>query len=322
MSDPILSVIVPVYNVEDYLDECLGSLASQTLKEMEILVVNDGTKDHSQDIIDRYAERYPTLFLPLKKENGGLSSARNFALPLAKGKYLAFLDSDDYVEKDYYEKIVSFAEEHGPALVVADLEYFWEDGSKAPMRQPGLNRVNDSVQKSLFLSPLFSWNKLYRRDLFEELQLRYPEGLWYEDIPVTLAYFAACKSPGHCPVLGVHYRQRSSSIMGSSYNEKMNDIFTVFERVTASFKEKGLYAPFRQELEYLYIEHFLVYGAFRFLRTDHYRELMEKAFAFVRKEFPDYRKNPYISTFNRKNQLFLQTNNSLTKGFWHWYLTK
>ena len=107
MSDPILSVIVPVYNVEDYLDECLGSLASQTLKEMEILVVNDGTKDHSQDIIDRYVQRYPTLFLPLKKENGGLSSARNFALPQARGKYLAFLDSDDYVEKDYYGKIVS-----------------------------------------------------------------------------------------------------------------------------------------------------------------------------------------------------------------------
>ena len=107
---PILSVIVPVYNVEKYLPRCLDSLVNQTLKNMEIIVINDGTKDNSQQIIDDYASRYPQI-RPFKKPNGGIAETRNFGLAQVQGEYFGFLDSDDFTELDMFEKIGITCEE-------------------------------------------------------------------------------------------------------------------------------------------------------------------------------------------------------------------
>lgn len=317
-----LSVIVPVFNVEKYLDKCLNSLANQTLDNYEVIVVNDGTKDNSQEIIDKYVKKFPNIFKPYIKDNGGLSDARNYGVEYATGKYITFLDSDDYIEKDLYKNVLDIALKDDLDLVVSDLEYIWEDNSKEPLKKEGLNRVASDDIKSLFLSPLFSWNKVYKKELFDKLECKYPVGLWYEDIPVTLKFFSSINNVGYYNKVGYHYLQRSSSIMGSSYNEKMYDIFTIFEGVIKDFKERNKCDEFHDELEYLFIEHFLVYGAFRFLRTDYYKELMSKAFKFVSDYFPNYMDNKYIKTLGKKNELFLKTNNKFTMSFWHWYLNK
>ena len=317
-----LSIVVPVYNVEKYLDKCLNSLVNQTISDYEIIVVNDGTKDNSQVIIDGFVEKYPNLVRSFIKENGGLSDARNYGIKYASGKYLAFVDSDDYVELDYFNNVVKMAEENDYDLVVSDLEYVWENNEHEPMLKYGENQVSNDIHKNLFLSPLFSWNKLYKKALFDELECKYPVGLWYEDIPVTLKYFANAKRIGYYNKIGIHYLQRGTSILGSSYNDKMYDIFTIFENVVKYFKDSNKYAEFKDELEYLYIEHFLLYGAFRFLRTDHYQALMQKAFTFVKQEFPNWRNNKYIKTLGKKNEIFLYTNNSMTMHFWHWYLMR
>ena len=110
-----VSVIVPVYNVEAYLERCLDSLVKQTLEEMEIIVVNDGTKDNSQAIIDRYAAAYPQKVISLIKENGGLSDARNYGIPYAHGEYIGFVDSDDYLNVTMYQKLYDRAAETDPA---------------------------------------------------------------------------------------------------------------------------------------------------------------------------------------------------------------
>lgn len=319
-----LSIIVPVYNVEKYLDKCLNSLVNQNgIDDYEIIVVNDGTKDNSQAIIDRYVLQYPSLVKSHIKENGGISSARNYGIKYANGDYISFLDSDDYVEPDYYAGMYNLAIKEDLDLVVADLEYVWEKQDREPMIKAGLNKeASQDMQRALFLSPLFSWNKLYRRELFISLGCEYPIGLWYEDIPVALRIFANAEKVGYYDKVGVHYIQRDSSIMGSGYSDKMWDIFTIFDRVTSNFKKYDLYDKFHDELEYLYVEHFLVYGAFRFLRTNHYKDLMNKAFEFVKKEFPNYKNNNYVKTLGNKNVLFLHANNKLTMSFWHWYLTK
>ena len=317
-----LSVIVPVYNVEKYLDKCLNSLVNQTLDNYEIIVVNDGTKDNSQLIIDKYVKEYPELIRSFIKENGGLSDARNYGLKYARGKYICFLDSDDYVEHNFYKGMIDMAFKHDLDLVVSDLEYVWENDEKTPMSKNGLSSVDIDINKRLFLSPLFAWNKLYRTELFNNLGCQYPKGLWYEDIPVTLKIFANAAKIGFYHNVGVHYMQRSTSILGSGYSPKMYNIFDIFTLVINEFKNNGLYNVYRDELEYLYIEHFLVYGAFRFLRTEHYKELMVKAFDFVKKEFPDYRKNKYIKTIGIKNEIVFYTNNRRTMHIWHWYLTR
>lgn len=317
-----LSVVVPVYNVEKYLAKCLDSLVKQDLDHYEIIVVNDGTKDNSQTIIDEYVNKYPTIIKSFIKENGGLSSARNYGIKKASGKYLTFLDSDDYIEAGLYKKMLAIANKDDLDLVVADLEYYWEDGSKDAFIKKGLNKVGENNIKNLFLSPLFSWNKIYKRELFDSLNCEYPIDSWYEDIPVTLKFFSSIKSIGYYENIGYHYLQRSSSIMGSSYNDKMYDIFTIFENVVADFKKRDKYDKFYDELEYLFVEHFLVYGAFRFLRTDHYQELMTRAFKFVKEYFPNYKHNKYLVTLGKKNLIFLRTNNKITMAFWHRYLTR
>ena len=319
-TDKLISVIVPVYNVEKYLDRCLDSLVNQTFNNLEIIVVNDGTKDNSQSIIDRYVKKYPEKIKSYIKENGGLGDARNYGLKYATGKYLTFLDSDDYVEKDLYENMYKLAKENDSDLVVGNLEYFWEDGSKNSYIKKGLNNVCDDKVKCLFLSPLFAWNKLYKKELFEKLNCKYPVGLWYEDIPVTLKYISEINNVSYYDKIGYHYAQRKGSILGSSYNEKMYDIFKIFESVIDDFKQRKKYEKYYDELEYLFVEHFLVYGAFRFLRTDHYKEMMNKSFEFVAKYFPNYRKNKYLSTLGFKNNLILKTDNKVTDAFWHWYL--
>ena len=317
-----LSIVVPVYNVEKYLNKCLDSLANQTLDNYEVIVVNDGTKDNSQAIIDDYVAKYPTIFKSYIKDNGGLSDARNYGIRYATGEYITFLDSDDYIEYNTYQNMLEIAYRGNHDLVVADLEYVWEDHSKEPLEKDGLNQVSDDDIKNLFLSPLFSWNKLYRKSLFDHLNCQYPIGLWYEDIPVTLKFFSSINSVGYYHAISYHYLQRNSSILGSSYNDKMYDIFTIFENVIKDFKERDKYELFYDELEYLFIEHFLVYGAFRFLRTEHYKELMPKAFNFVKSYFPNYLNNKYIKTLGKKNEIFLRTNNKITMSFWHFYLTK
>lgn len=322
MNNIQLSIIIPVYNVEKYLKKCLDSVLDQDISNYEIIVVNDGSKDNCQNIIDEYQAKYPTLIKSYIKENGGLSSARNYGIERASGKYISFIDSDDYVEKNHYKKMLDLAIEEESDLVATDFEYVWENNEKEPIYKNGIEKVNSNLKKCMFLSPLFSWNKMYRRELFNELKCRYPEGLWYEDIPVTLYYSANSKKISYLNELGFHYLQRNSSIMGSSYSEKMKDIFTEFENVYKKFKEKDLLIEYNDELEYLFVEHFLVYGAFRFLRTEHYKELMNESFEFVKRYFPNYINNKYLYTLGRKNNIFLKTNNNLTISFWHWYLTR
>ena len=267
-----VSIIVPVYNVEKYLDKCLSSLVNQTLDNYEIIVVNDGTKDNSQLIIDRYVNKYPDLIRSFIKENGGLSDARNYGLRYASGNYISFFDSDDYVDNEYYKTMFDIAKKDDLDLVVSDLEYVWENGEKSPMDKAGLNiDANDDINKALFLSPLSVCNKLFRKDLFDSLSLQFYKGLWYEDIPVALMYCANSKKVGYNKTHKYYYLQRKTSILGSGYTPKMYDIFTIFEKVTSEFKSRGLFNKYYDEMEYLYIEHFLVYGAFRFLRTDHYK---------------------------------------------------
>ncbi len=317
-----LSVIVPVYNVEKYLDKCLNSLVRQNIDDYEIIVVNDGTRDNSQKIIDEYVGKYPDLVKSFIKENGGLSDARNYGIKRATGEYITFLDSDDYIEEDTYKNMLAIACKDNLDLVVSDLEYVWEDGTKEPFVKEGINRVSSDDLKNLFLSPLFSWNKIYKKELFDKLDCKYPVGLWYEDIPVTLKFFSSIDKAGYYNCVSYHYLQRNTSILGSSYNDKMYDIFTIFKGVVSDFKDRDVYDKYHDELEYLFIEHFLVYGAFRFLRTDHYKELMSKAFEFVKEYFPNFRDNKYIETLGKKNVIFLRTNNKLTMSFWHWYLNK
>ena len=299
-----LSVIVPMYNVEAWLEQCLNSLAAQTLTDLEVLMVDDGSSDRTSEIAKSFAETHPG-FRYFRKENGGLSDARNYGIPYSEGEYIAFLDSDDWVEPDIYERMLEMI---GDADVcVADLEYCYENPSRNFVMK-GLSDQNaDTVQKRALLSPLFAWNKIYKASLFQkEGGYRYPVGSWYEDHPVTTMIFAKAEEIAYLPEAGFHYRQREGSIMAARNDRRIVQIFDVLAMVRENFQKEGLYEKYRTELEYLHIEHLRLYGMFRFIRSDDWKKYYDMSEQVMKEFYPHWKQNPYIASLGIKNRLFLK----------------
>lgn len=301
-----VSVIVPVYNVEKYLDECLSSLVNQTLSELEIIVVNDGTKDNSQSIIDHYVKQYPNKVVSLIKENGGLGDARNYGIPYAKGEYIGFVDSDDIVHLEMYEKMFNKAKLEDSDLILCDLEYFYETSSEKMVKEGLVQIENMDVNKTVFLSPLFAWNKLYRKSLFIESGLKYPIGLWYEDIPVTVPFFTLAKKISYVHETLIYYRQRSTSIMGSVDNPKVKDIFDIMHLCLTYFKDHNLLETYHGELEFLFLEHLMLNGGFRFLLSHKYKDYLAFSIDTLDLNFPHWRNNKYLFTLPRRYQIYIK----------------
>ena len=157
---PKVSIIVPVYNVEKYITKSLESLVNQTLEDIEIIIVNDGTKDNSMKIVREFAIKNPKKIVCLEKQNGGLSDARNYGIPYAKGEYIAFLDSDDYVELDMYEKMYKLAKKENSDMVECD--FYWEYPNKCKIDTGDIyHGQRDMLEKVRVVA----WNKLIKREI-------------------------------------------------------------------------------------------------------------------------------------------------------------
>ncbi len=219
----LISVIVPVYNVEAYLGRCVDSLLAQTYENLEIILVDDGAKDWSGKICDEYAAKDPRIRV-IHKENGGLSSARNAGLDVARGEYLAFADSDDWVEPGAYEAMLKLALERDVKLVCAgryDVES--ATGEKRKGLCPPETEVisGQELVHRIFLwdnVDSAAWDKLYHRSLFR--QIRYPLGKIVEDVPVTyrIALDAGKAAMLDMPVY--NYFHRPGSITAAPVSEK------------------------------------------------------------------------------------------------------
>ena len=299
-----LSIIVPMYNVEAYIEECLDSLVNQTLKDFEVLLVDDGCIDSTVSLVKPYLANYSNFHL-LQKENGGLSDARNYAIPYAKGTYICFLDSDDFVEPTLYEKLVNLMDEGDYDVCVTDIEFYYKDANKRFVMKGLSDWKASTIQKQALLSPMFAWNKIYKRSLFED-DYRYPVNTWYEDIPVTTMIFARATKIGYLQECLMHYRQREGSIMQDNQNPRVKEIFQVMEMVRENFENAGLYETYYDELEYLHIEHLRLYGMFRFIRSSSYAECYEMAKRVMFTCFPNWKKNIYLKNLSAKNYWFLK----------------
>ena len=174
-----VSIIVPVYNVEEYISKCLDSLVNQTLKEIEIIVVNDGSPDNSQSIIDKYAKKYKNI-KSYTKENGGLSDARNYGLKYAKGEYISFIDSDDYVDKTMIEKMYNYAVKNNLDIVVCDSIEI--KGNHQILKKSNLHYSDDDI-KNYIISPPMAWSRIYKKEILNDK--KFTKGIYYEDLDFT-----------------------------------------------------------------------------------------------------------------------------------------
>lgn len=183
--NPLVSVIVPVYKAEKYMHKCIDSILSQTLQDIEVLLIDDGSPDESGRICDEYAGK-DTRVRVFHKENGGVSSARQMGLENAAGKYLIHADPDDWTEKDMLEELYHAAEEAKADMVICD--FFWESGkSSSVCRQQPPALDPDSVLTSLFQGIHGScWNKLVRTELFRKYDIGFKDGLSFcEDLMIN-----------------------------------------------------------------------------------------------------------------------------------------
>ena len=244
-----ISVIVPVYNVENYLEKCLNSLVNQTLKEIEILVINDGSTDDSQEIIDEFQEKFPQKIKAFSKENGGLSDARNFGIDRATGEFLAFVDSDDYVSENMLEEMYDLAKKNEAELVICNLQKVDENGTVTQKltQIPNLPEKIDLEQNFSVFSDIsyFACNKIFKRELFEEK--RFQKGMHFEDIELIPQILLQCKILAKTDAFHYQYLERSNSI-SKSHTERGLDILKAVKNVEKSF-ENSIYSTKKEELK-------------------------------------------------------------------------
>ena len=248
-----VSIIVPVYNVEKYLAKCLDSLVNQTLEGVEIIVVDDGSRDNSKQIIDEFQTKYPDKIKSFVKENGGLSDARNFGLDRANGEYIGFVDSDDYVTAEMFEEMYSLAQKYDAEMVICNLQKVDENGKiiQKLTQVPNMPEKIDLAKNFSVFSDLgyFACNKLFRKELFENK--RFKKGVHFEDIQLVPQLLLGCKILAQTQNYHYQYLERQDSIT-KTHTEKGLDLLKAVKDVEEVFY-KSEYSDQKQALKGFWI---------------------------------------------------------------------
>lgn len=213
ITSPIVSVIVPAYNVEKYLERCLQSIVNQTLRDIEILLINDGSSDDTPIICDEWAKKDARIRV-VHQENVGIATTRNRGIALAKSDFIGFVDSDDWIEPDMYEALFCLMQEHDADLVMCNLWHdYIEDGRSVQLYDipTGLYPKRDSLIRLLMDKRFDNYccTKLYKKKLFEGAL--YPDGLWMEDHSTTFKHFYNAKCIAYINKPFYHYTRHSES---------------------------------------------------------------------------------------------------------------
>lgn len=220
-----LSVIVPVYNTEKYINRCLDSIANQTMKDLEIIIVNDGSTDNSEEVIGKWAEKNRNIEIKyFKKENGGLSDARNFGVKKATGKYISFIDSDDYIEKNLYKNLEIYMDRQIDLIKFKMIMVTPENKIIQELDGPTFEKINgeEAFEKLYaqdnFLEPACIY--LYRKEFFEKKGFKYEVGTYHEDFGLTPWIMINAKTVVSTNEFGYFYLQRENSITTDKNQKK------------------------------------------------------------------------------------------------------
>lgn len=270
----MISVIVPVYNVETYLEECLDSIQNQTYTNLEVLLVNDGSTDGSQAICERYCQT-DKRFRLMNQTNQGLSAARNKGVEISTGEYIVFVDSDDIIKTNYLEKLMQYMTEDVD-IVESQFTVSNEEFLAKSFKEPTiLFEGNSQEAVKIFPKHVLNVNavtKLYRRSIVEAVP--YIDGVIFEDVYCGIGMLKYIRKIIKIDYKGYYYRQHQASIMHRTFTPKNLDIFTVSDKLIDLYSDREELLP--------YIASFLVH-----LATMHYQDYIRKG-------------NPYAKVYNQK----------------------
>lgn len=226
-----ISIIVPVYKVEQYLNFCIESIVNQTYKDLEIILVDDGSPDRCPLICDEWAVMDARIRV-IHKENGGLSDARNAGMAISTGDYIGFVDSDDWLDFDYYEKLIKAIEDNNAEIAASDVVWEYGDHQEFNKRYNQTLFLTEEALDTILCGNGFhatAWNKLYRADIIKEFS--YPLGRLHEDEFVTYRAVAKASRLALCQETKYHYRQREGSIMNSVSEKHLDALDAYLQRL-------------------------------------------------------------------------------------------
>ena len=239
-----LSIIIPAFNAETTICRCLDSVLKQTIQDYEVLVINDGSLDGTELVLKEYSDRYTDRLYYYSIENGGQGRARNIGIDRARGEYIGFVDSDDWIEPDMFEKLLTAAERKNADLVLCDVMAHYPDDSTA---EEAIYRPNQKYAAAGFAN-----NKLFAKELIKDI--RFPEEkLWYEDTEFTAIAIHRANHIEHISETLYHYRRGLPSTMNNNNAQKNLDILTVMQHL-----EDELLPDEKDSFEFLVINHVLL----------------------------------------------------------------
>lgn len=293
----VLSVVIPVYNVAPYLEQCVDSVLASQAADYEILLVDDGSTDGvCPGICDRYALAHPERIRVIHQENQGLGGARNTGLAQARGEYVFFVDSDDFLAPGALTILQNaVARSHAD---VYSFQMMCTDGCGRD-RPLETSRVYDAPfsleeQPDFLLALPAACARLWRREFLTGSGIRFPSRVWYEDIRTCTKWFALARSIHTLPDHLYYYRNlRSGSIMNNGKLERNREILAAFDDIMEWFSQKGLAEQYHNELCRLAIDHLLLAATVRVAKVDPHSPVLGQIHSYMENHFPDYRRNPY-----------------------------
>lgn len=299
---PKVSVIVPVYNTEKYLEKCLLNIVNQTLDDIEVLVINDGSKDNSKYIIERFEKMYPQKIKAFSKKNEGVSITRNYGLSKATGDYISFVDSDDEIDVTMLEKLYNKAISENFDITIANVKLVYEESEKTEILNMPINEdtkeINKIKETMTYFYPILC-DKIIKRDLiYNEYNcfLPFESGVWYEDTQWLLKIYPRIKSIGIVNEPLYYYLQRQGSIT-FTYNEKLYDIINNMDVIIDYYKKNDIYDEYEAELEFLYSRYAFATFIKRLSKCKNkktFNEGVDYAIKKVNEAFPNYKNNKYL----------------------------
>ena len=289
-----LSIIIPAYNAETTLQKCLDSVLQQSVSNYEVLVINDGSQDRTEELLDVYMRKYPDKLLFQTVENGGQGRARNIGLELARGDWIGFVDSDDWIDADMFQKLLHTAENKDSDLVICDAMAHFPDGSTVQERtsRPGIPMASAG----------FANNKLFQRELINNI--RFPEGLWYEDAEFTAKAIHRARHITMLPEMLYHYRRGFPSTMNNNNAKKNLDILTIMDHLETELIEND-----RDDYEFLLLNHILLDAMNRVNAmngAEGQKEVMSALRRYVREKIPDLSKSTSFQKESRNRRLIMR----------------
>ena len=307
MKNKDISIIVPIYNAEKYLKKCIDSLLEQTKKELEIILINDGSTDNSEEIIKEYKDKRIKYF---KNKNQGIGKTRNFGIEKAEGKYIMFLDSDDYLDKTACEKMYNKVENEDLDVAICDFYKEYDNGNIEEVITPNFNTSSLKDNPDIITEYLSPWAKIYSTEMIKKNNIKFVENLKYEDAPFVIEALCCANKIGKVDECLNYYLIHTNSET-TVRDRRCFDILKIIDKIRKYTNDKEY---LKEKIDKLTVRIITNYTIQQRMQKDKKvaMEFINKAFDYLKKEIPNYKNNKYYENRGILRRT-IQKNKTFTK---------